>query len=412
MENELMKVRAYERLLRYVKVQTTSDDESGTLPSTQGQFDLAYMLAEEMREMGICDARVDENCYVYGSIPAAEGYEQRTCIGFISHMDTSPDASGKDVQPVLWKDYDGTDIVLKNGRILSADLFPHLKTLKGRTLITSDGTTLLGADDKAGIAEIMTMAEEVISSGMPHGRIAIAFTPDEEIGHGADALDLNAFGAEYAYTVDGGAEDELEYENFNAAGAVYRIHGVSVHPGDAKGVMINAALVANEIVSMLPSAETPAHTEGREGFYHVTGISGDVEQAEVSLIIRDHSEDIFKARIETVKMIEKVLNERYGDGTVILEVHEQYRNMIEKIRPHMHLIENARSAMRDAGLIPKEIPVRGGTDGARLSWRGLPCPNLGTGGYAFHGPYEHITAEGMDRAVDVILGIVKRYAES
>jgi tripeptide aminopeptidase len=313
---------------------------------------------------------------------------------------------------VLWKDYDGTDIVLKNGRILSADLFPHLKTLKGRTLITSDGTTLLGADDKAGIAEIMTMAEEVISSGMPHGRIAIAFTPDEEIGHGADALDLNAFGAEYAYTVDGGAEDELEYENFNAAGAVYRIHGVSVHPGDAKGVMINAALVANEVVSLLPSAETPAHTEGREGFYHVTGISGDVEQAEVSLIIRDHSEDIFKARIETVKMIAKVLNERYGDGTVILEVHEQYRNMIEKIRPHMHLIENARSAMRDAGLIPKEIPVRGGTDGARLSWRGLPCPNLGTGGYAFHGPYEHITAEGMDRAVDVILGIVKRYAES
>ena len=409
-ESEMMKMKAYERLLKYVKVQTTSDADSEMMPSTQGQFELARMLAEEMKEIGIHDARTDEKCYVYGVIPASEGYEQRTSIGFLAHMDTSPDASGKNVRPMIWKDYDGKDITLKNGRILSPDMFPHLKSLKGCTLITSDGTTLLGADDKAGIAEIMTMAEEVIRSGIPHGRIAIAFTPDEEIGHGAEDLNLTDFGADYAFTVDGGSEDELEYENFNAAKATYHIHGIGVHPGSAKGIMINAALVACEVISMLPCAESPAHTEGREGFYHVTDMDGNVEKAEVSMIIRDHSETLFNARIHTAKMIEKVLNEKYGNGTVLLEIDEQYKNMIEKIRPHMHLIENAREAIRQAGMVPKEIPVRGGTDGARLSWRGLPCPNLGTGGYAFHGLYEHITAEGMDRAVEVLLGIVKRYA--
>ena len=403
-------MRAYERFLKYVKVHTTSDENTGTLPSTGRQFVLADSLASEMQEIGFSDVRVDEKCYVYGSIPAAAGYENSPCIGFLSHMDTSPEASGENVSPVLWRDYDGTDIVLGNGRVLSADLFPHLPSLQGRTLITADGTTLLGADDKAGIAEIMTMAETIISRNIPHGRIAVAFTPDEEIGHGAEELDLEAFGAEFAYTVDGGPENELEYENFNAAKATFRIRGRSVHPGDAKGIMINAGLVACEIVSMLPPAETPANTEGREGFYHVTGISGSVEQAVVSLIIRDHSAAFYDARINTVEMISKVLNEKYGDGTVRLEVKEQYRNMLEKIQPFMHIVENARAAMKDTGMTPSEIPVRGGTDGARLSFRGLPCPNLGTGGYAFHGPYEHITVEGMDRVVDVLLGIVKRYA--
>ena len=405
-------MRAYERLLKYVKVHTTSDENSGTLPSTERQFVLAELLANEMREIGIRDAGVDENCYVCGSIPATPGYEKMPRIGFIAHMDTAPDASGENVNPVIWEDYDGTDIMIGNGRVLSPEMFPHLRSLRERTLITTDGTTLLGADDKAGIAEIMTMAEEVISHDIPHGRIAIAFTPDEEIGHGAEALDLDAFGSDFAYTVDGGAENDLEYENFNAAKAVFHIRGREVHPGSAKDIMINAALVAAEVIAMLPSAETPAHTEGREGFYHVTGISGDVEQAEVVLIIRDHSASVFDARINTVEMIAKVLNEKYGEGTVQLEVKEQYRNMIEKIQPFMHLITNARAAIKETGMTPAEIPVRGGTDGARLSFRGLPCPNLGTGGYAFHGPYEHITAEGMDKAVEVLLGIVKRYADN
>ena len=398
-------MRAYERLLKYVKVHTTSDESTGTLPSTQRQFTLAHILAEEMQEIGISDVKVDEKCYVYGCLPATSGYEDRPRIGFIAHMDTSPDASGENVKPVLRKDYDGREVDLGNGRILSPDMFPHLPSLSGRTLITTDGTTLLGADDKAGIAEIMTMAESVITRNIPHGRIAIAFTPDEEIGHGAEELDLEVFGSDYAYTVDGGPENELEYENFNAAQAVFHIRGRGVHPGNAKGIMINAALVACEVVSMLPSAETPANTEGREGFYHVTDIGGSVEEAELSLIIRDHSAPFFDARISTVKMIAKVLNEKYGEGTVTLDVKEQYRNMLEKIQPVMHLITNARAAIRDAGMIPSENPVRGGTDGARLSFRGLPCPNLGTGGYAFHGPYEHITAEGMDKVVEVLLGL-------
>ena len=401
-------MRAYERLLKYVKVHTTSDESTGTLPSTQRQFTMAHILAEEMQEIGISDVKVDDKCYVYGCIPATSGYEDRPRIGFIAHMDTSPDASGENVKPVLRKGYDGRDVDLGNGRILSPDMFPHLRSLSGRTLITTDGTTLLGADDKAGIAEIMTMAESVITRNIPHGRIAIAFTPDEEIGHGAEELDLEVFGSDYAYTVDGGPENELEYENFNAAQAVFHIRGRGVHPGNAKGIMINAALVACEAVSMLPSAETPAHTEGREGFYHVTELGGSVEEAELTLIIRDHSAAFFDARINTVKMIAKVLNGKYGEGTVTLDVKEQYRNMLEKIQPVMHLITNARTAIRDAGMTPSENPVRGGTDGARLSFRGLPCPNLGTGGYAFHGPYEHITAEGMDKVVEVLLGLVNQ----
>ena len=395
-------MRAYERLLNYVVIHTTSDEDVETTPSTGRQFDLANLLVNELKELGAEDAAVDEHCYVTAHIPASEGYEKAPKIGFIAHLDTAPDCSGENVNPVIHENYDGEDVDLGNGRNLTTALFPHLKNLKGRTLITTDGTTLLGADDKAGIAEIMTMIETITNENIKHGPISIAFTPDEEIGHGADLLDLEKFGADFAYTVDGGPENEIEYENFNAAGAVFEIKGISVHPGDAKNRMVNAALVACEIASMLPPAETPAHTEEREGFYHLTDIQGDVETAEIKYIVRDHDANLFKAKQETLRRIEKTVNEKYGAGTVTLTITEQYLNMIEKIRPHMHIVETAKECILGQGMEPLDVPVRGGTDGARLSFRGLPCPNLGTGGYAFHGPLEHITAEGMDAVVSVL----------
>ena len=405
-------MRAYERLLKYAVIHTTSDENSETVPSTQRQFDLANALVEEMKKIGIEDAKVDSHAYVIGHIPATPGYEKAPKIGFISHLDTAPDSSGENVRPCIHENYDGGDVELGNGKILSTELFPHLKSLKGKTLITTDGSTLLGADDKAGIAEIMTMAESVIKDSIPHGKISLGFTPDEEIGHGAELLDIDAFGADFAYTVDGGAENEIEYENFNAAKAVFKINGVSVHPGDAKNRMINAALLACEIASMLPSAETPAHTEKREGFYHLTDISGDVEHAEIAYIVRDHDQSLYESKIKTLRLIEKTINERYASETVVLTVTEQYKNMIEKIRPHMHIVETAKRCISEQGLTPLEIPVRGGTDGAQLSFRGLPCPNLGMGGYAYHGPLEHVTAEGMDTVVQILCGIVKLYAET
>ncbi len=404
-------MRAYERLLNYVVIHTTSDEYSETVPSTKRQFDLANLLVKEMKELGIEDATVDDNCYVMGHVPATKGCENAPKIGFIAHLDTAPDSSGENVHPVVHENYDGKDVDLGNGRVLTTELFPHLKDLKGRTLITTDGTTLLGADDKSGIAEIITMVEVLKKQNIPHGKICIAFTPDEEIGHGASLLDLEKFDADFGYTIDGGPENEIEYENFNAAKAVFKVRGVSVHPGDAKNRMINAALVACEISSMLPSAETPAHTEEREGFYHLTDIKGDVENAVIEYIIRDHDESLFNAKLETLRKIEKILNEKYGDGTVTLSITEQYRNMIEMIRPHIHIVETAKKCVADQGLIVKDVPIRGGTDGAQLSFRGLPCPNLGTGGYAFHGPFEHITAEGMDAVVKIVCGIVKTYAE-
>ena len=403
-------MRAYERLLKYVVIHTTSDEEIEKTPSTDRQFDLAKLLVTELKELGISDAGVDEHCYVTGHIPATKGFENAPKIGFIAHLDTAPDSSGENVKPVIHENYDGNSLDIGNGRILSTELFPHLKDLKGRTLITTDGSTLLGADDKAGIAEIMTMAETLIKDEIPHGEICIAFTPDEEIGHGAELLDLDHFGADFAYTVDGGPENEIEYENFNAAKAVFKIKGVSVHPGDAKNRMVNAGLVACEIASMLPPAETPAHTEEREGFYHLTDIKGDVENAEIDYIVRDHDAGLFAAKLETLKKIEKVLNEKYGAGTIELKITEQYRNMIEKILPHMHIVDTAKACIKAQGIEPLDVPVRGGTDGARLSFRGLPCPNLGTGGYAYHGPFEHITAEGMDTVVKVLCSIVKEYS--
>lgn len=405
-------MRAYERLLKYVKIYTTSEEESGTTPSVQREFDLGNLLTEELKEIGVENVRITEQCYVYGEIPATPGYERVPVLGFIAHMDTAPDFTGEGVKPQIIGDYDGNDIQLgQSGRVLSCKAFPDLCALKGRTLITTDGTTLLGADDKAGVAEIMTMAEQIILEKIPHGKICIAFTPDEEIGEGADHFDVEGFGAKYAYTVDGGAENEIEYENFNAAGAEIEITGLSVHPGDSKDTMINAALVAMEFNQMLPSGETPRGTSGYEGFFHLTDMSGDVSEAKLSYIIRDHSAVHFEIRKEQMQHIADLLNEKYGQGTVKLTIKDQYRNMREKIEECMFLIDYAKQAVQEAGLQPKEVAIRGGTDGARLSFMGLPCPNLGTGGYAFHGPFEHITTEGMDYTVNILKGIIKAFGE-
>ncbi len=405
-------MRAYERLIEYVKVPTPSAEESTTHPTSQCQFDLANKLVEELKTLGAVDVRVDGHCYVYGKIPASAGYEGKTKLGFISHMDTVSDFADHAVRPLVHPDYDGEDLKLgESGRVLEKSVFPHLSELKGRTLITSDGTTILGADDKAGIAEIMTMVEELEKRDIPHGQISIGFTPDEEVGQGADLFDVPGFGAEFAYTVDGGREGEIEYENFNASGAKIKITGFNVHPGSSKDTMINAVEVACEIQSLLPEKENPRYTEGYEGFYHLTGMKGDVACAEMEYIIRDHDAEKFAAKEAYLREVAEKMNQKYGKGTVELEIHEQYRNMAEKIQPCFHLIENAQEAARRAGIQPQVLPVRGGTDGARLSYMGLPCPNLGTGGYACHGPYEHVTAEGMDQTVELLLELIKIYSE-
>lgn len=402
-------MRAYERLLRYAVVHTTSDPDSESCPSTIRQFDLANMLVEEMRAIGVADARVDENGYVYGSVPATKGYEGKPALGLIAHMDTAPDASGEHVKPMLHENYNGCDLTLPGGTVLSVEKFPFLKGMAGETLITSDGTTLLGADDKAGIAEIMTAVEQLLGGDKPHGKLCVAFTPDEEIGRGADKFDIPGFGADFAYTVDGGDVGGIEYENFNAASAVVEIKGFSVHPGSAKDKMINASNVAMEFHGALPAMERPEHTEGREGFYHLTGMSGDVNCAKLEYILRDHDILKLEQKKQTMQHAANRLNERYGAGTVNLQIKDNYRNMIEKIKPHFHLVETAKEAIRAAGLEPEEVPVRGGTDGATLSWMGLPCPNLGTGGFNFHGTAECITAERMDKAAEILLNIIELY---
>ena len=405
-------MKAYQRFLNYIAVNTKSDDQTGTVPSTACQFDLAKMLGEELTALGCQNVTVDDKCYVYAEIPATKGYEDRVRLGLIAHMDTSPDFSGEGVKPQIIENYDGGAVVLgDSGRTLSPTVFPHLPTLAGRTLITTDGTTLLGADDKAGIAEIMTVAERILTSDIPHGKICIGFTPDEEIGSGADHFDVARFGADYAYTMDGGAEGGLEFENFNACGAHFAVRGFNVHPGSAKNVMINAALVAMEINSMLPAADIPAKTEGYEGFFHLTDMAGDCSAATLDYIVRDHDFGMFEARKNILRHVEKTINEKYGEGTVTLTIREQYRNMKEKIEPCWHLVDNAKLACERCGVEATVEPIRGGTDGARLSYMGLPCPNLGTGGYAFHGPFEHITVEGMDKATDILTELVKIYAD-
>lgn len=400
-----------ERFLKYVKIPTASREESTSVPSTPCQFNLAHFLVEELHELGISNAFVDEKCYVYAKLPASEGCENAPAMGFISHMDTVSDFADHGVEPVITENYDGQDFPLgESGRVLKVTDFPHLAALKGRTLITSDGTTILGADDKAGVAEIVTMVEEILEKDIPHGPISIGFTPDEEIGCGADYFDVPGFGADYAYTVDGGTEGSIEYENFNAAGAELTVHGFNVHPGDAKDIMINAALVLMEANAMLPAGETPRDTEGYEGFFHLTDMNGNVEKAHASYIVRDHDAQHFEKRLEQMQEIVKKLNRKYGDGTVTLEIKRQYKNMAEKILPCFHLVERAQQAICENGLEPVTLPVRGGTDGARLSFMGLPCPNLGTGGHAFHGPYEHITVEGMESVVQIMLNIVSLYS--
>lgn len=405
-------MKAAHRLLKYIKVYTTSDENSTSVPSAQREFDLANQLAEEMRNIGITDVRVTDTCYVYGEIPATAGKEQIPALGFISHMDTAPDFNGEAVNPQIIENYDGENVELgTSGRVLSPSEFPHLAQLRGKTLITTDGTTLLGADDKAGIAEILTACETILQKNMPHGRIRIGFTPDEEVGSGADHFDVPGFGADFAYTVDGGDSSEISYENFNAAGAKLTFSGFNVHPGDAKDTMKNASLIAMEANAMLPAAETPAHTQGREGFFHLCNMSGNIEEAKLEYIIRDHSKEHFEIRKDMLHKIADILNEKYGKDTVQLEIKDQYENMLQYIKPYPQLIENARKAMTALGVTPCELPIRGGTDGAKLSVSGLPCPNLGTGGHAFHGPYEHIAAEDMALSTEIIVGIIEQFAK-
>lgn len=396
-------MKASERFLRYIQVHTTSDPASTAAPSSAIQFDLANLLVEEMTALGIENAHVDEFGVVYGWLSATPSCEQLPPLGFIAHMDTSPDYSGKDVKPQIIKSYDGKDVVLAGtGDVLSVENFPMLPALAGMTLITSDGTTLLGADDKAGIAEILTAAEAIIRENKPHGKLCIAFTPDEEIGMGVAHFDIAKFGAQFAYTVDGGREGEIAYETFNAASAHVEITGMSVHPGSSKDTMINAALVAMEFNALLPAGDIPRLTEGYEGFFHLHDMKGDVSHAELDYIVRDHNRATFEARKETLRHAAKVINERYGREVVKLTVKDSYYNMAERIAPHMELVENAKKAARLAGMEPFVEPVRGGTDGCRLSEMGMPTPNLCTGGFAYHGKFEHIAMESMERCARMV----------
>ena len=405
-------MRAYERLLKYVKVHTTSDPNSGTHPSTLRQFDLAKILVEELKELGLTDAHVDEHCYVYATLPATPGQESAAPLGLIAHMDTADDASGENVRPQIHENYDGEAVTLPaTGTVLDPKVFPFLREMKGQTLITTDGSTLLGADDKAGVAEIMTALERIIAENRPHGKLCIAFTPDEEIGEGASLFDIPGFGADFAYTVDGGDVGGIEYENFNAAAATVTIHGFSVHPGSAKDAMINASNVAMEFHTALPIMARPETTEGRQGFYHLCQMYGDVTTAKLGYILRDHDAAKLQFKKDNMLDIAEFLNGKYGEGTVTVEIKDSYRNMLEKIKPHFHLVENARKAIEKAGLTPEEVPVRGGTDGATLSWKGLPCPNLGTGGFNFHGVCECTTVERMDKATEILLNIVEIYSK-
>ena len=398
---------ALERFLIYVKIHTASSENLERTPTEEREFDLSRVLEKEMKELGFERVFVDEHAYVYGFLPATPGCEERPCVGFIAHLDTIPDFSGENVNPQLIENYDGGDVRLgESGRVLTKDVNPNLPRLKGHTLVTTDGTTVLGADDKAGIAAIMTACERILAEGRPHGAIAVCFTPDEEVGHGASLLDLERFGADFAYTVDGGELDEINFETFNAASAKWEIRGFNIHPGSAKDKMINASLVAMEINAMLPAGAVPEKTENYEGFFHLTDMSGTVEKAELGYILRDHDANGLAEKEKLMRLIEKQINEKYGAGTARLTIREQYRNMAEKLSAHMEIVELAEKAIRAIGLEPVRVPIRGGTDGSQLSFRGLLCPNIGTGGYACHGPYEHTSAENLDGAARLVEAIV------
>ena len=392
-----------DKFLRYVQVETTSCEENECCPSTPGQKTLGEMLAREMREMGIADARMDEHGYVYGTIPA-KGPEGRPAIGLIAHMDTSDAVKGA-TRPQVIAAYDGGPITLENGTVI--DGFGFLPGLKGQELIVTSGDSVLGADDKAGVAEIMALCERMAAPDAPdHGKICIGFTPDEEIGRGADLFDTANFGADFAYTVDGGALGELEYECFNAASARVKFSGVSIHPGDAKNRMKNAALIATEFAGLLPAWERPEHTEGYEGFYHLTSMEGREEAAELRYILRDHDADILESRKRMVKAAADMINAKYGDGTAEVEIKDSYRNMKEIVEQHPEVLERAKKAFAACGVEPVIVPIRGGTDGARLSYMGLPCPNLSTGGYNFHGRKEMIPVPAMEKMVEVLESVV------
>ena len=403
--------KVVEKFLKYVSYDTKSDEESTSVPSTVGQMVLAIELVKELKAMGLENANVDENGYVMASLKS--NIEKNIpIIGFIAHMDTSPDMPGINVKPKLIENYDGTDIILnkENNIVLSPKDFPELKNYLGKTLITTDGTTLLGADDKAGISEIMAAVEYLTQNpNIPHGTICIGFTPDEEVGRGADMFNVEKFGADFAYTMDGGTIGELEQENFNAAGAKICIHGRNVHPGSAKGKMIHSTLIANEFVNFMPSDETSATTEGYEGFYHLIALNGEVEETKLNYIIRDFVKENFENRKLYIKNVADKLNDKYGNGTVEIEIKDQYFNMKEKIEPVKHIVDTAFLAMKEVGINPIMQPIRGGTDGARLSFMGLPTPNIFAGGHNFHGKYEFIPTFAMEKAVEVILKIVELY---
>ena len=405
--------KVLKRFLEYVKIETTSDANSDTSPSTEGQLEFARKLVEELKDLGLEDVSLDDKGYVMATLPSNIDKKVPT-IGFIAHMDTSPDMSGKDVKPKIVENYDGGDIVLNEEKniILSVSEFPELKNYIGHTIITTDGTTLLGADNKAGIAEIITAVEYLIENPqLPHGTVKIAFTPDEEIGRGADHFDVEKFNADFAYTVDGGPIGDLNYENFNAASANISIQGTNIHPGTAKNLMVNSMQVAIELHNMLPVNERPEFTEGYEGFYHLVGFNGNVEKTEIYYIIRDHDMQKFNKKKETLEKIVEFLNYKYGN-IITLDIKDTYYNMKEIIKDRMEIIELAKRAMEEVGVKPLISPIRGGTDGARLSYMGLSCPNIFTGGHNFHGRYEYISLSSMEKAVEVILKIIDLNAKN
>ncbi|MFP3591978.1 peptidase T [Chryseobacterium sp. SIMBA_038] len=408
--NQLWKEKLLNRFINYVKIYSTSDAESETTPSTERQWDIAKYIVEELKMIGLENVSIDDNGYIMGYVPSNLENDDKPTIGFISHYDTSPDFSGENVKPQIWENYDGNDLVLNQttGFTLSSSKFESLKQYIGQTLITTDGNTLLGADDKAGCAEIVTAAEYLIAHPeIKHGRVAVGFTPDEEIGRGAHKFDVAKFGAEFAYTMDGSEVGELEYENFNAAGAVVKIHGLSVHPGYAFGKMVNAGLLAAEFIQLLPANETPATTKGFDGFYHLMDITADISEAKLQYIIRDHDEEKYEARKKFMEQKVVEFNQKYGEGTAEVEIKEQYRNMKQQFEGKMHIIDLAAKAMKESNIEPKIKAIRGGTDGAQLSYMGLPCPNIFAGGMNFHGPYEYVALESMEKAMEVIINIVK-----
>ena len=396
-----------ERFLKYVEFGTNSDENSETIPSTPSQRVLGEYLAKELAAIGLDGVKIDEFGYVYGWLPASEGCEDLDPIGFVAHMDTSDAVPGDNIKP-RYVDYEGGDIVLGNGVVTDVKNFPFLENYKGQKLIVTDGTTLLGADDKAGIAEIFTAMEYLIAHPeVKHGKICVGITPDEEIGRGPDKFDVPGFGAKFGYTLDGGTLGELEYENFNAGSARFTVNGVSIHPGSAKNKMKNAVLIMNELISMFPPTEAPEHTEGYEGFYHVSFIEGGVTKCVMGLIIRDHDAAKYEERKAFLTRLAAYINAKYGEGTVELEMRDSYRNMKEKILPVMHIIERAQKAFEDCGVVHKCVPIRGGTDGATLSFMGMPCPNLSTGGENFHGVNEFVSVPAMEKMVEVVVALCK-----